>query len=362
LINQWTTRTNITILCCMKLKVQIAGILLIVIGMANLAGADSVYKPDAYQDLQIQNSLSYVYADSFSQAYQCLDSIIEKTPQFWPAVVIKAGIIYMEMTDDESYGRQQYFLSLIDSSTKALENHLDTLPNDPWALFFAGTAYSYQAVWEGQHGSMFKTLSLGLKVGKYFGQASKVDTSFHDAYLGLGFFHYLRSAKLGILRSLPFVADQREQGIIELKKARSFGKYSKVTAALSLGWIYFDRKEYEKADSLVDSLIASGMTGRQIQWLKASICHSISDADGMIAAFSSIQDGLIKKGHQNNYNLVTCGYYLGLAYYINGEKQAALANFDKALAYNLSPFVEKRLSDKLKSARNYREKLIIELK
>jgi tetratricopeptide (TPR) repeat protein len=341
----------------MNLKVRVTVILLAVIAIAMPIKADFTYKPNPFQDRLIQKSLSLVYIDSFGQAYECLDSVVQTTPQFWPAVVIKAGIIYMEMADDESYGRQKYFLALIDSSTQALENHLDTLPEDPWALFFLGTAYSYRAIWEKQHGSSFRLISLGLKAAKMFDEAIKIDSTFYDAYLGLGSVHYWKSASLGILRSLPFVADQRKQGIAELQKAITYGRYSRETAAIGLGWIYFNQKEYVKAGALVDSLISSGRDGRQIQWLKASICHSISKPDGMIAAFESIQAGLIRKGHQNNYNLVTCSYYLGLAHYINGENKQARDRFDQALSYKLSPEIERLLADRLKSARNYLQKI-----
>jgi tetratricopeptide (TPR) repeat protein len=346
----------------MRLKLNSILLPLFMIGLFISAKADSIYKPDSLQNRLIQKSLSYVYVDSFLRAHECLDSIIEKAPQFRPAVIIKAGIIYMEMTDDEAYGRQKHFMSLIDSSTEALENHLDTFPDDAWALFFCGTAYSYRAIWEGQHGSLLKTLSLGLRVGKFFGRAVKIDSTLYDAYLGLGFFHYLRSAKLGILRSLPFVADQRKQGISELQTAIEFGKYSNVAAAISLGWIYYDQKEYEKARLIVDSLILGGTNGRQVQWLKATICHSQGDSRGMIDAFESIKEGLIKKGHQNYYNLVTCGYYLGLANYIEGNKQKALSHFEEILSYKLSSYVEKRAASKLQSARNYRNKIMSETK
>jgi tetratricopeptide (TPR) repeat protein len=346
-----------TILTAMTTKLKAVAISLIVIGLTSGAIAGSTYAPNRYQDSLIQKALHYAYKDSFAQAYRCLDSIIEQTPDYYPAIVVKAGVLYMEMADDESYERKDYFMSMIDSSSHALEKHLDSLPNDPWALFFLGTAYSYNAVWEGQHGSIFKTLSLGLKVGKLFGRTADIDSTFYDAYLGLGFFHYLRSAKLGILRSLPFVADQREQGIQELKKAAIFGKYGNLSAALSLGWIYYDQKKYSLSRQIIDSLIASGQDGRQVQWLKATVCRAQSDADGLIAAFESIKEGLIKRGNQNNYNLVTCDFYLGQAFYIKGDKQKALYYFEKALEYKLSPSVEKRVSKKLEAARDYRRKL-----
>jgi tetratricopeptide (TPR) repeat protein len=313
--------------------------------------------PDSLQDRLISRALSRVYLDSFPAALSCLDSLLARTPRYWPAKVISAGVIYMDMADDEDYARQTYCMRLIDSSMAALESHLDTFPKDAWAQFFMGTALGYRAVWEGQHGSLLKAISHGLKAGKYFAQTAKIDSTLYDAYFGLGNLHYWRSAKLGILRSLPFIADQRRQGIEELTLALKKSRYSGITAALSLGWIYIDRKEYDKAKTLSDSLISVGISGRQILWLKATACFSLSDAEGTIAAFETIKEGLLRKGRQNYYNLITCGYYLGLANYINGHRQAALKHFDEILGYKPSLYIAKRSAKKLESARGYQKKI-----
>jgi tetratricopeptide (TPR) repeat protein len=338
--------------------IAVISIFFVIFNWTMLYSAQVSYAPDNNQDSLISRCLSNIYVDSFASAIGCMDSILARSPAYWPAKVLKAGVIYMDMSDNEDYGRQRYCQRLIDSSIIALQSHLDTVPQDAWGAFFLGTALGYRAVWEGQHGSLLKAISLGLRAGKSYGQMAQIDSTLYDAYLGMGSLHYWRSAKLGILRSLPFIPDQRRRGIEELSRAREKSHYSRTTAALGLGWIYNDRKEYDKALAIADSLLAAGITGRQVLWLKATVCFAKSDAEGTIAAFETIKSGLLRKGHQNYYNLITCGYYLGLANYINGDKEAALKHFEEILNYNVSPQIAKRSAKRLESARNYKQKLI----
>lgn len=315
-------------------------------------------RPDSLEDALITKALSYVYIDSFKAATACMDSLISAKPQAWHAYVIKAGIIHIEMTDDERYDRQKHFKALIDTSLKGLDEHLKRNPDDKWALFFKGTALGYIAVWEGQHGSWFKAVTKGLKAGKYFSRAVKQDSLFYEAYIGLGTLHYWRSAKLGILRKLPFISDRRQQGIHELKQAIEKSRYSSTAAAIGLGWIYIDLKEYSKAAAIANRLIAQGQDGRQILWLRAIANFNKGNIAGTIDDFNRLRDSLLRKGNQNYYNLIICGYCLGVAYYLKGESNTALSYFDEILGYDITPEIAKKAKKKLKAAKKYRRKII----
>ena len=336
--------------------------ILLALGICRIGLAQREFTPDPIQERLIQTALSKVYIDSFPAALSCLDSILSADSGYLPAQIIKAGVIYMDMTDDENYGSQRRFRILIDSATTAMEKHLADNPRDAWGHFFMGTALGYQAFWEGQHGSWFKAISRGLKAGKYFSHALEYDTTFYDAYIGLGNLHYWRSAKMGILRNLPFVPDQRHRGIEELILAIQKSRLSPATSAIGLGWIYVDRKEYDMALALTDSLIKEGICGRQVQWLKGFTAHKIGRADKAVEAFETIKNGLIGKGGQNKYNLIICGYYLGMAYYLNGEKDRALKNFDEILDYELSPMVARRAAKTLARARELKQKIMFDSK
>lgn len=328
------------------------------------AGTASMYslQPDSFQAAILDKALACVYKDSFETALACIDSLIITNNNYWPAYVIKAGIIYTEMTDDEDYERKDYFINLIDSSLVGLDKFLKNNPDDKWGLFFKGTALGYLAVWKGHHGSWYQAIVKGLKAGKFFDEAHKRDSLFYDAYLGLGNLHYWRSAKLGIIRKLPFISDKREQGIEELKLAIEKSQLSSTAAALGLSWVYIDQKNYRLAVALTDSLINHGIDGRAVLWPNAIAEFKRGNARGTIEKFTLIREGLIRKGNQNYYNLILTGYCLGLAHYWKRENGKALEYFNEILGYELSKEVAKRASKKLKKAQNYREKILKKLK
>ncbi|RKX19803.1 MAG: hypothetical protein DRP26_02795, partial [Candidatus Zixiibacteriota bacterium] len=207
------------------------------------------------------------------------------------------------------------------------------------------------------HESWFKAVTKGLKAGKYFSKAVKKDTLFYEASVGLGTLHYWRSAKLGILRKLPFISDKRQQGIDELKKAMEKSRYSSTAAAIGLGWIYINRKEYPKAIAIADELIARGNGGRQTLWLRAIANFNRGNINGIIRDFTLIREGLVRKGNQNYYNLIICNYCLGVAYYLKGDDKTALDYFNEMLSWELSSEIAKRAAKKLKSARKYKKRI-----
>jgi len=351
--------------CWWHLKIRDIFLLLLLVNMitATICKADQnsqttdTMEPDSLEDKMLQHAMKYAYLDSFPAAYACLDSIIAARNAFWPAYVIKAGIVYTEMTDDEQFDREEYFKALIDTALDGLNGFLKDSPEDNWALFFKGTAKGYLALWEGHHGSWVKAVFKGLDAGKMFSRTVKQDSLFYDGYLGLGTLNYWRSAKMGFIRSLPFIADKRELGIGQMTLAMDSSRFSSEAAGLGLAWIYIDRKEYNKAIKITNNLIKQGITGRQTLWPRGIAEFLHGSARGTIDNFSQIIDGLKRKGNQNYYNISLCEYYIGMAYYWLGDYANALNYFDTMLDREVDKKVKKRLKNKYKAAEKHKNKI-----
>jgi len=338
-------------------------LLLINLLTANFCKADhngqmtNTMEPDSLEDVMLQRAMKYAYLDSFPAAYAGLDSIIAARNAFWPAYVIKAGIVYTEMTDDEQFDSEEYFKALIDTALDGLNQFLNVSPKDNWALFFKGTALGYLALWEGHHGSWVKAVFKGMDAGKIFSKTVAQDSLFYDGYLGLGTLNYWRSAKMGFIRSLPFIADKRELGIDQMKLAMDSSRYSSEAAALGLAWIYIDRKEYGEARKITNNLINRGLTGRQTLWPRGIAEFLHGNARGTVYTFSQILEGLKRKGNQNYYNISLCEYYIGLAHYWLGDYTTALNYFDTLLEREVDKKVKKRLKSKYEAAEKYKDKI-----
>ncbi len=314
-------------------------------------------EPTYKQDSLIRESLNYLYQDSFAASIRILDTMLMMQPDYWPALVLKAGVVYMEMADDEKTDSRHLFRQLSDSSLAGLDAFLEREPNDAYANFFKGTALGYYAIWEAQHGGWLKSISKGLRAGKYLAAARKLDSLFFDPLIGLGNLHYWRSAKIGFLRSLPLIPDQRKQGIEELHQAAHRSRYGRATAALALGWIYFHKKDYGSALKMAEEAKENGATGRQHLWLKAFAEFRAGDYRRAIVDFTAIREGLLRRGNQNNYNLITCDYYIGMAYYRLQDNNSALVYFRRIFDYEVSQAVADRLSKKFDSAMEHIKKI-----
>jgi tetratricopeptide (TPR) repeat protein len=337
--------------------------IILIIGMNTQSSAQSdtssalSLEPDSLLGKVLNKAIYATYSDSFTTAFACLDSVINTDHECWPAYVFKIGILYTEMNDDENLDRVEYLKALIDTTLIGLDNFLDHSPDDKWALFFKGTTIGYLALYEGHHGSWVKAVFKGLEAGKLFNKAVDEDSTFYDAYLGLGNLNYWRSAKMGFITSLPFIPDRREEGITQITLAMDSSLYGSLPAATGLAWIYYNRKEYSRTAELMNDLEKRGIHGRQILWPKGLAFFKSGSAGGTIETFARIKDGLERKGNQNYYNIGLCNYYLGLSHYWRREYTSALGYFNELLNQQVDSDVAKRLKDKYKAAENYKKKI-----
>ena len=324
-------------------------------GVAQQYEPETSLAPNDRQDKLFLRSIEYVYQDSFSAAYAVLDTMINEYPDYWPANVFKIGVLFTEMNDSESKSKADQFHALIDTTEKGIEEYLKKYPDDKWAHFFKGIAMGYWALYEGNHGSWLKAIFKGLAAGKHYSKAIELDSTFYEAYLGLGSLNYWRSAKLGIARKLPFIPDRREEGIRQIKLAIDSSRYSSLPAQTGLAWIYYNKKEYRKALHLMNDLMNRGYRGRQVLWPRGLAYFKIGNSKGVIACFSKIKDGLELQGNQNYYNIGLCNYYLGLAHYWSGKYATSLSYLNALLDQPVDKDVAKRLKQKYDRAEHYKD-------
>jgi pentatricopeptide repeat protein len=136
-------------------------------------------------------------------------------------------------------------------------NHLLKKGKDPWVLFYVGASYGYRAFnrfrkhdWIGAYGD-------GKKGIKLLGEALKLDPKIYDVYLGLGSYHYWRTAKSDFIRIIAFwIPDKRELGLRQLEFSSLYGTYSRTEASYALINSLFDYGRYDKAHRILDRMIS----------------------------------------------------------------------------------------------------------
>ena len=151
---------------------------------------------------------NYAVAESLSIDLQ------DRYPHHPIGYVMNAAMLQSQMLDDEHFDYQDDFYTLIKLVERKCKNLLKDSPDDAWVLYCLGLAYGSKAVYDSRAGSRWSAIRHGIKSKRVFTDCIEADGSFYDAYVGLGSYHYWRTAKTSIVNWLPFVQDDREEGIL----------------------------------------------------------------------------------------------------------------------------------------------------
>jgi tetratricopeptide (TPR) repeat protein len=128
--------------------------------------------------------------------------------------------------------------------------------NNPWLFFYVGAAYGYRAFNQFRKHRWIRAYSDAKEGVDNFQEALERDPNLFDVYLGLGSYHYWRTAKSSFLRIITFwIPDKRELGLRQLEFSFERGTYASEQAGYNLVAAYFDYGQYEKAMQTLDRIL-----------------------------------------------------------------------------------------------------------
>jgi tetratricopeptide (TPR) repeat protein len=134
------------------------------------------------------------------------------------------------------------------------DDRTEDAPDNPDWYFIAGASYGYRGLDRALHGGWWGAFRDGMRCKSNLNKAIELDSTYYDAYLGLGSYYYYRTIKSKDFLWLPFISDNREKGMAQIKKAIDFGHLSPNIARQSFLRIYLIEKRYNDLISLSDSL------------------------------------------------------------------------------------------------------------
>lgn len=276
-------------------------------------------------------------------------SVVEPHHPMGP--LMQAATLNVEMVDNELYLRQDEFWTLLDIAEARAKSWLKSKPEDSWALCCLGHVYGYRAVWEGRFGSWFAALKRGLNARGAYDHALEADSNCMDVYIGIGSYHYWKSAKSEFINWLPLVVkDDKSKGIAEMKVALKRGWLSQGAAAAGLVAIYMHRKAYGSALELAREWQAVYPQGKAFLWGQAYALFALERDREALAAFDSVKARLQMDSGQGWYNHIEVDYHRAELFERMGDSARAGGVRDTVLMYPASEEERKRQKDKLKGA------------
>lgn len=332
--------------------------LLLAIGAANGEMTTALSDFPEPGDIEtLRQIVSAGFSEDYAEAESLAISLQWRYPYHPIGFIMQAAMLQSKMLDYEHFNYRQEFYTLIELTKKKARDRLDQNESDPWSLYCLGLAHGSHAVFESRDGSWLTAVKQGVRAKKAFSKCVETDPQFYDAYVGIGSYHYWRTVKTGIVNWLPFVQDDRDEGVRELEIAADSARFSSDFAKDALIWVYIDMEEYEKAESLAVQMQQKYPGGKKFLWGLAQARVKSEEYDRALTAYERLLDKVISDPNRANYyneieirrRIAECADKLG-------RYTEVLAQAKAVMALEIAPDVRDRAGDAISKLRDLAER------
>lgn len=314
--------------------------------------------PDGSVNSLLKSGIISIINQNYSQAkteFDILNSNYSDLP---------FGKIYLAATEiarSYDYGEEynaDVISKYLNSAKDQSENLLKKNRNNIWNYYFLGLSEGYIAYYEGLNGSWLASLKEGINSASNFEECLKRKPDFYEAYSGLGTYKYWKSAKTKFLNWLPFIHDDRAEGISYLEKAIDKSSYNTYLAVNSLIWIYIDKKDYYSAIRISEKVLNEYPKSRFFKWGLARAYEDV-DRQKAINNYYEILNSYPDLNGMNHYDEIVLKHIIAQQYEKMGDKMKALKLCNEIMAIkNLSEFVKNKLGDRLGRVKELRSRVM----
>lgn len=299
----------------------------------------------------VEEGIERTIMNDFSGAAAIFREMIASEPENPCGYFYLGATLQAEMLDLENYARLDTFNLLMEKTIELAKTRRENDPQDVWALFFEGSAYLYRSFMDSKRSKMWGAYRNAVRGAGRLEEAIRLDSTFYDAYLGVGSYKYWKSSKAGALTLLPFLADDREAGIAMVETAIDRGQFVKLVGRDQLAWILIDRGEMARALELARDNHLLYPESRFFLWTLAEIYYRSGQWDAALPRFQQLLEMVRMLPENNHYNEINCLLHLAEIHYQREEFERAEACALDLLALRPEEAVWKRTGHKRERAR-----------
>lgn len=289
--------------------------------------------------------------EDYELAERNFKRIISLDPENPAGYFFLGGCYQTQMTDLSSDFREKEFYRVLEKSIQLSKKKIEKDKKDVGAHFYLGNSYGALAVYDAKRKKWWSGLRKGLKAKSAFKKVIELDSTFYDAYLGLGSYHYWVSVVTKAFRWLPFFRDERKKGIEEVKLAAEKSLYSKESADYGLIYIYIEEKEYDKAIQLAKKMNQEYPESKLFLWPLAEAIYLEMDWINSIRYYQKLLDLIGNPDPSGYFNTIESRHRIAECYFHLKMYDKCREECQKILDYPLTPKVKKNLKKELKKTK-----------
>lgn len=304
-----------------------------------------------YPEASVNNILKAGISDIINQNYVSAKARFFKLKSKYPDLPL--GNIYLaavEIARSYDYGEEfneEYILNNLTEGEEQADKLIKTDPENPWNLYFKGIIRGYKSYYYALNGTWFNSIKEAISSASYLEQCIKKDPDFYEAYSGIGSYKYWKSKKIDFLNWLPFIEDEKEEGVTLLENAVRKSSFNTYLAVNSLIWIYIDKKDYSLAIKVSEKALQKYPNCRSFKWGIARAYEEL-DPKKAIIYYNEILNSFHNLRAMNRYNEIVLKHLIAQQYAKLGEFNKALKLCKEILSVkNLGAYTTDKLGNRL---------------
>lgn len=278
------------------------------------------------------DGLNRLFRDDFAGAMEKFDSLCVIEPENPFGYFSKAFSYDLIMDEYRTLKFMDEFDEAAGNAIKKAEI-LEKKENPSAEVYlFSGSAIGIRGIRRAMLGDWVGAFRDALKAADKVENCLKIDATLYDAYYGLGTYHYWKSVKTRILWWLPFIGDEREKGIEEIKISVRKGKFTEIPGKLGLLRVYIEEKNFGEVLKITNELIKRNNNLHPL-WFKGYAYVYIGEWERTIDLYNEILRRLKEKDFHGVEGEIECWYYLALCNYKIGKIEEAKRYLNMILPY-----------------------------
>lgn len=295
------------------------------------------------------------------QKYEAADSIFKVVSKRFPdhpsGYLYQAAVLQTRSMDFVLPLHRESFDSLLELAENLSDELISTTPESPWGYYLLATARGYDAFARVERGDWFGGFRLGLSAASQFKNCVEKDPLFYDAYAGLGTYYYWRSRKTEFLNWLPFISDDRSEGIRLLQQCTKLGSYNRFVALSALVRIFFDAGRFQQSEEVAREALSSYPMNRVFLWGLAAALWKSDNKQEAAETYTTLLNSIVTDEIPNPFPEVLCRLNivnLKLALRDSAEVDAHLNSLLAFESHNFPEDLRPRARAKFEEARKIR--------
>jgi tetratricopeptide (TPR) repeat protein len=204
--------------------------------------------------------LARAYDAIFDARFDALPGLLADTCPPAPAegcqLLEVVSLLWQIQLDPHNPSRDSAFRTRADAAVRALESWTKREPARAEAWFYLGGAYGARAQWRVLRNETFAAAQDGKRIKDALERALALDPDLHDAWFGIGLYHYYADVAPAAAKMLRFLlllpGGDRVEGLREMLRARSAGQllHSEADYQLHLIYLWYEKQVPRALDLL----------------------------------------------------------------------------------------------------------------